>query len=70
MSVVPTTASKIDLFDMVELTKPFEHIPAGARGGVLEMRGKDVAMVEIMEPRFEGVDRIVFVPLAQLRGAA
>jgi len=53
--------------DLVELTTPVEGIPAGARGGVLELRDGDVAMVEITSLPLDSVERIVFVPLAKLR---
>jgi hypothetical protein len=38
---------EITTYDLVELTEPVESIPAGARGGVLELRDGDRAMVEI-----------------------
>lgn len=53
--------------DLVELTAPVEGIPAGARGGVLELRDGDTAMVEITSLPLDSVERIVFVPLANLR---
>ncbi len=53
--------------DLVELTAPVEGIPAGARGGVLELRDGDTAMVEITSLPLDSVERIVFVPLAKLR---
>lgn len=49
--------------DPVELTEPIELAPAGARGGVLEVR-EDTAMIEVMTTAPEaGVDRIVYAPL-------
>jgi hypothetical protein len=60
-------AHKIAEFDLVELTEPVDDAPAGARGGVLELRPGDTAMVEILEPSLDGAARIVFVPVAKLR---
>jgi hypothetical protein len=37
---------EIATLDMVELTEPVEGTPAGSRGGVLELRDGDVAMIE------------------------
>ncbi len=53
--------------DLVELTTPVEGIPAGARGGVLELRGDNTAMIEITSLPLDSVERIIFVPLPQLR---
>lgn len=53
--------------DLVELTAPAEGIPAGARGGVLELRDDNMAMVEIISLPLDSVERIIFVPLGQLR---
>jgi len=53
--------------DLVELTAPAEGIPAGARGGVLELRNDNMAMVEITSLPLDSVERIIFVPLARLR---
>jgi hypothetical protein len=53
--------------DLVELTTPTDGIPAGARGGVLELRDDNVAMVEITSLPLDSAERIIFVPLAQLR---
>jgi hypothetical protein len=58
---------EITTFDLVELTAPVEGIPAGARGGVLELRGNDAAMVEITSLPLDAVDRVIFVPLVKLR---
>lgn len=44
-----------------------DEVPAGARGGVLELRDGDIAMVEITTPKLDPAARILFVPLAQLR---
>lgn len=59
--------SRIAEFDIVELTEPVDEAPAGARGGVLELRPDDQAMVEITEPPLDAAARIVFVPLGKLR---
>ena len=58
---------EITTYDLVELTEPVEKIPAGARGGVLELRDGDRAMVEITSLPLDSVERIIFVPLAKLR---
>jgi hypothetical protein len=55
------------MYDLVELTTPVDDIPAGARGGVLELREDATAMVEITSPPLDAVDRVIFVPLAKLR---
>jgi hypothetical protein len=61
------TVAKIAIFDRVELTEPVDGVPAGARGGVLELHADDVAMVEITTPELNGAERIIFVPLSKLR---
>ena len=61
---------EITAFDHVELLEPIDDAPAGARGGVLELRDRDTAMVEITTPRLDSAARIVFVPLAKLRRVA
>jgi len=58
---------EITTLDLVELTAPTDGIPAGARGGVLELRDGNTAMVEITSLPLDSVERIVFVPLAKLR---
>jgi hypothetical protein len=58
---------EITAFDSVELTVPVGDIPAGASGGVLELRDDAMAMVEITSLPLDAVDRIIFVPLAKLR---
>jgi hypothetical protein len=63
-------AHRIREFDTVELTEPVDDAPAGARGGVLELRADETAMVEIMEPPLDAAARIVFVPIAKLRAVA
>ena len=60
----------IAAFDRVELLEPVDDAPAGARGGVLELRDGEVAMVEITTPEFDPAARVVFVPLAKLRRLA
>jgi hypothetical protein len=61
------TVHEIGARDLIELTEPVEGIPAGARGGVLELRDDDTAMVEITSLPLDSVERIVFVPLHKLR---
>ncbi|MGH2962240.1 MAG: hypothetical protein ACRDL3_08620 [Solirubrobacterales bacterium] len=58
---------EITAFDRVELIEPVDDVPAGARGGVLELRDGEIAMVEITMPELDPAARIVFVPLAKLR---
>lgn len=60
-------AHRIAEFDIVKLTEGVDDASAGSRGGVLELRADDTAMVEILEPPLDGAARIVFVPLAKLR---
>jgi hypothetical protein len=66
MSRVPTTAN-IAVLDLIELTEPFDGIPAGATGGVLELMDRGNAMVEITSLPHLDVERIIFPPLAILR---
>jgi hypothetical protein len=66
MSFMPAI-HEITTLDLIELTEPVEGIPAGARGGVLELRDDNTAMVEITSLPLDSVERIVFVPLAKLR---
>jgi hypothetical protein len=61
---------EITAFDRVELLEPIDDAPAGARGGVLELRDRDTAMVEITAPKLDPAARIIFVPLAKLRRLA
>jgi hypothetical protein len=61
---------EITAFDRVELLEPIDDAPAGARGGVLELRDRDTAMVEITVPKLDAAARIIFVPLAKLRRVA
>lgn len=58
---------EIAAFDRVELIEPIDDAPAGARGGVLEMRDGNTAMVEITTPELDAAARVVFVPLEKLR---
>jgi len=64
------TRHEIATFDRVELSERIDDVPAGARGGVLELRNEDIAMVEITGPPLDAVDRILFVPVSQLRLSA
>jgi hypothetical protein len=58
---------EITALDLVELTEAVGGVPAGARGGVLELRD-DMAMLEITTMPLEPLlDRIVFAPLVKLR---
>ncbi|MGH2878050.1 MAG: hypothetical protein ACRDK4_00350 [Solirubrobacteraceae bacterium] len=58
--------SNIAALDLVELTEPLDGLPAGARGGVLELADEDTAMVEITSLSLDAAERIVFVPLTKL----
>lgn len=60
-------ARRIATFELVELTEPAEEVPAGAKGGVLEILADEVAMLEILEPELDAAARIVFVPVGNLR---
>jgi hypothetical protein len=60
-------AHKIVEFDLVELTEPVDDAPAGARGGVLELRQDNTAMVEVTKPDLGPAARIIFAPLGKLR---
>jgi hypothetical protein len=64
---VMAVAHKITAFDLVELTEAVEDVPAGALGGVLELRDSGTAMIEIIRPELGPAERIVFVPLNKLR---
>lgn len=63
-------AHKIAEFDIVELAEPAFDAPAGAKGGVLEIRSDGIAMLEILEPELDAAARIVFAPVNQLRHTA
>jgi hypothetical protein len=58
---------EITTFDLVELVESVGGIPAGASGGVLEVRDDEIAVVEITSLPLDAVDRVIFVPLAKLR---
>jgi hypothetical protein len=60
-------AHKIAAFDIVELTERVDDAPAGARGGVLELRERDMAMIEVTKPDLGPAARIVFAPLSKIR---
>ncbi len=61
------TVHDIAAYDLVELTEQVEHVPAGARAGVMEVRHGDHVMLEVMEPDLGALDRVVFAPVAKLR---
>ncbi|HEX7279739.1 MAG TPA: hypothetical protein VF255_08970 [Solirubrobacterales bacterium] len=58
---------EIAAFDIVELTERVDDAPAGARGGVLELRDGDTAMIEVTRPKLGAAARIVFAPLSKIR---
>ncbi len=58
---------EITAFDLVELLEPVSDAPAGARGGVLEVRPDDTAVIEITAPGLDPAERIIFAPLTKLR---
>jgi hypothetical protein len=66
MNLMPAI-HEITVFDLVELTEPIAGIPAGATGGVLELRDSNIAMLEITSLPLDSVERIIFAPLAKLR---
>lgn len=62
------TTHSIGVYDWVELREPIDAAPAGAQGAVLEFHDNgELAMLEIMEPDLDGLDRIVVAPLSKLR---
>jgi hypothetical protein len=63
---MPAT-DEIAVLDLIELTEPFDGIPAGATGGVLELINGDTALVEITSIPELDIERIIFPPLAKLR---
>ena len=65
--MVMAVAHKIAAFDIVELTERVDDAPAGARGGVLELRSGDMAMIEVTKPELGSAARIVFAPLSKVR---
>jgi hypothetical protein len=59
---------RIARYDLVELIDQVEQVPAGGRGGVLELYDDGTAMVEFTSlPPELGVDRIVVAPVRKLR---
>lgn len=60
-------AHKIAAFDVVELTERVDDAPAGARGGVLELREGGMAMIEVTKPKLGPAARIVFAPFSKIR---
>lgn len=60
-------AHKIAAFDIIELTERVDDAPAGARGGVLELREGDMAMIEVTKPDLGPAARIVFAHLSKIR---
>lgn len=58
---------EITAFHLVELTEPLGDIPAGARGGVLELLEGDRAAVEITSLPLDAVDRVVLSRWPSLR---
>jgi hypothetical protein len=62
-----STTDKIAVLDLIELTEPFDGIPVGATGGVLELINDDTALVEITSIPELDIERIIFPPLAKLR---
>ncbi len=60
-------AHKIAAFDIVELTERVDDAPAGARGGVLDLREGDMAMIDVTKPDLGPAARIVFAPLSKVR---
>ncbi len=58
---------EIAVLDLVELAVAVDAVPAGARGGVLEIAADGTAMVEMTEPELDGLERIVFCPISALR---
>jgi hypothetical protein len=55
------------VLDLIELIEPFDGIPAGATGGLLELIDDDTALVEITSIPELDLERIIFPPLAKLR---
>jgi hypothetical protein len=66
MKTMPATG-EIAVLDLIELTEPFDGIPAGATGGVLELINDDTAQVEITSLPHLDLERVIFPPLAKLR---
>jgi hypothetical protein len=53
----PLERRDIATADLVELTTPVEGVPAGARGGVIELRDNNTAMIEITSLPLDSVER-------------
>ena len=66
MSPMPNTP-QFAVLDLIELTEPHDGIPAGATGGLLELRHHDTALVEITSIPELDEERIIFPPLSKLR---
>jgi hypothetical protein len=66
MGPMPAT-EKFAVLDLIELTEPFDGIPAGATGGLLELTDNDTALVEITSIPELDIERIIFPPLSKLR---
>jgi hypothetical protein len=62
-----TETQRLAPFDIVELIEPVDAAPQGARGGLIDELGGDNVIVEVMEPELDGLDRLVFARLDQLR---
>ena len=62
-----TTTDEIPPYALVELTEAVDDAPAGAQGGVVDILSTDLAIVEVMQPWLDGLDRIVFAAPSQLR---
>ncbi len=58
---------KFAVLDLIELIEPFDGVPAGATGGLLELNDDDTAMVEITSIPELDIERVIFPPLAKLR---
>lgn len=64
------TDARLSLYDHVQLTEAVDDAPAGARGAVLEFVNHTTAMVEVLTPDLDILERIVFAPLSVLRRVA
>jgi hypothetical protein len=61
------TGHEIRPFSLVELTEAVDAAPAGAQGGVVDLIDRDTAIIEVMQPDLDGLDRIVVAAPSQLR---
>jgi hypothetical protein len=59
--------AEVRLFDLVELVRSVDGVPAGASGGVVHLLDGDIALVEVTKPELSALDRLVFASLADLR---